>query len=317
MHGICVSERKCNDDLLYIENTSGLFGMDQDGVLQYYYCNPENMGCGCTQEKPIVKVLAIPEGVKVIPDDSFRNYTVLWELSFPKTLKAIGAGLGGAFSHCNLPDITFGEELDYLGPWAFAGSSLHSLRLREPHMPLRPENQFQGAVIDNLIHGECCEDSCVIDEYARWHCRMAPKTNWLIPGKSNAYTVNPEKICHPYNESMSSTTSTKGVSIDRSVSVCTSESRAESIVEKKALWNGPVAFSEQMESDMTGVAYDSEGWFRHKVANAWDPASVSLLQHLLKCVVVRKITDGDGRICNLEDWKNRMIRTSGRSLWKL
>lgn len=307
MHSICVSEKNSSDDLIYIENQSGLFGIDRDGVLQYFYCDPENQGIGCTPENPVVKVLMIPEGVKVIPDDSFRNYTVLWELSFPETLKAIGAGLGGAFSHCNLPDVTFGEELEYLGPWSFVGSSLRSLRLRETHMPLRPENQFQGTVIDNLIHGEHGDDSRVIDEYARWHCPMAPKTNWLIPGRSNAYTVDPEKICHPYNESMSSTTSTKGVSIGRSVSVCKSESRAEFVVEKKALWNGPVAFSEQMESDMTGVAYDSEGWFRRKVENAWDPASVSLLQHLLKCVVVRKITDGDGCICNLEKWKNRMI----------
>lgn len=301
MHGICISKRKCNDDLIYIENTSGLFGIDQDGVLQYFYCNPENQGVGSTPEKPVVKVLMIPEGVKVIPDDSFRNYTVLWELSFPETLKAIGAGLGGAFSHCNLPDVTFGEKLEYLGPWSFSGSSLRSMRLRETHMPLRPENQFQGAVIDNLIHGEHGEDSRIIDEFARGHCPMAPKTNWLIPGRSNAYTVDPEKSCHPYNESMSSTTSTKGVSIGRSVSVCTSESRAESVVEKKALWNGPVAFSEPMEPGMSGVAYDSEGWFRSKVENVWDPASVSLLHHLLKSVVVRKITDGDGRIYDLEE----------------
>lgn len=313
MRSICISERKCIHDLICIENTSGLFGIDQDGVLQYFYCNPENQGIGCTQEKPIVKVLAIPEGVEVIPDDSFRNYTVLWELSFPETLKAIGTGLGGAFSHCNLPDVTFGEKLEHLGHWSFTGSSLRSLRLRETHMPLRPENQFQGAVIDNLIHGELGQDSCIVDEYAKCHCLMAPKTNWLIPGRSNTYTVDPEKIRHPYSGSMCRMPLTKGrsinegVSTSESVSICTSESRAESAVEKKALWDGPIAFSEDIKIGMTGVAFDSEGWFRSKVANAGDPASVSLLAYLLKSVDVRKITDGEGRIYNLEEWKKRMI----------
>lgn len=313
MHGVGVIKTLIQNGLTIIENESGLFGIDQDGVLQLFYCNQDNQGIGCTQEKPVVKMLIIPESVKVIPDDSFRNYTVLWELSFPETLKAIGAGLGGAFSHCNLPDVTFGKKLEYLGPWSFAGSSLRSLRLRESHMPLRPENQFQGAVIDNLIHGEHGEDSHIVNEYARWHCLMEPKTNWLIPGRSNIYTVCPEKNLHPYNESVCRMPLTKGTSINEgvstseSVSICTSESRAESVVEKKGLWNGPVAFSEQMKSGMTGVAFDSEGWFRRKAENAWDPASVSLLQHLLKSVVVRKITNGDGSIYNLEEWKNRMI----------
>lgn len=286
MQGMC--KTRFNGGLEYIENETGLFGIDQEGVLQFFYCNQDNRGIGCTQENPIVKALAIPEGVKSIPDDSFRNYTVLWELSFPKTLKAIGTGLGGAFSHCNLPDITFCEELEYLGPWVFAGSSLRSLRLIESHMPIRPENQFQGTAIDNLIHGETGTDSRIVDEYARWNCPMAPKTNWLIPEKSNAF-----------NESMYRIPLMKGT-------ICTSEGKSEYIAEKKALWNGPIASSEDMKTLMSGAAFDSERWFRSKVEDAWGSISVSLLQHLLKSVVVRTITDGDGRIENLEKWKNRM-----------
>lgn len=32
MHSICVSERKSSDDLIYIENQSGLFGIDLNSV---------------------------------------------------------------------------------------------------------------------------------------------------------------------------------------------------------------------------------------------------------------------------------------------
>lgn len=81
------------------------------------------------------KKLYIPEGVKVIPSATFADYTVLWEISFPKSLKYIGCAnsseqyQGNTFAHCRLPDVVLPENLELLGKYAFVACWIRSLTI--------------------------------------------------------------------------------------------------------------------------------------------------------------------------------------------
>lgn len=118
--------------MLEIRNSSGTFCVDKLGVLQAFCCESENNADSCAvQVTKKLYTLCIPEGVTVLKENAFRGYTVLHKLTLPDSLRLMGTGYGCVFTDCNLPDVVLPEKVQILGDYAFANSSLHSLRLPE------------------------------------------------------------------------------------------------------------------------------------------------------------------------------------------
>ena len=113
-----------------ISNYSGIFWVDSDGVLMDYDLAQGNQ---TGREKEVCR-LYIPEGVKAIPSGMFEDYTVLWEISFPKSLKYIGCvnkstSYQGAFRGSRLPDVVLPENLELFGPYEFGACRIRSLTI--------------------------------------------------------------------------------------------------------------------------------------------------------------------------------------------
>ena len=71
----------------------------------------------------------IPEGITVLSTDfDFNNYTIE-EVTFPKSLRVIGSGYGGAFANSRLPHVELPDTLEVLGDFVFGASTMDSLRI--------------------------------------------------------------------------------------------------------------------------------------------------------------------------------------------
>ena len=109
-----------------IKNETGIFTVDNDGVLKNFQSAESNQ----IQEN-VWRCLDIPEGVKVIPEDMFRRCHVQERLTFPKSLRVIGAGHGCAFANSILPHVELPDTLEKLGDFVFGSSTMESLRIPE------------------------------------------------------------------------------------------------------------------------------------------------------------------------------------------
>lgn len=78
-------------------NECGMFRVES-GVLKAFVCDKANL-----VKENVWRCLDIPEGVCVIPDVAFRWCHVQERLTFPKSLRVIGAGHGCAFANSRLP----------------------------------------------------------------------------------------------------------------------------------------------------------------------------------------------------------------------
>ena len=112
-----------------IHNSSGTFFLDSDGVLRHFSCDRYNYPNGSSDKGKILFRLHIPEGVKVIPGELFERYTVLWDMSFPETLKCIGTMGHNAFAGANLPDVVLPKHLELLGDFSFGTCTIRSLTI--------------------------------------------------------------------------------------------------------------------------------------------------------------------------------------------
>lgn len=129
---------------MIIKNETGIFTVDNDGVLKNYQSAESNQ----IQEN-VWRCLDIPEGVKVIPEDMFRRCHVQERLTFPKSLRVIGAGHGCAFANSILPHVELPDTLEKLGDFVFGSSTMESLRIPEG---LKSEyaRQFKASRIGTL-----------------------------------------------------------------------------------------------------------------------------------------------------------------------
>jgi len=131
-------------------NESGTFYVDRLGVLQSFCCSPENNADSCApQETTKLYTLHIPEGVTVLKEDAFREYTILDKLTLPDSLRLMGTGDGCVLTGCKLPDVVIPKTLQILGTYAFGHSSLRSLRLPE-NAAWGYARQFKGGEIGTL-----------------------------------------------------------------------------------------------------------------------------------------------------------------------
>lgn len=107
-----------------IINESGTFTMDDNGVLTGFQSAESNQ----VQEN-VWRCLDIPEGVRVIPEEAFRYCHVQQRLTFPKSLRVIGAGYGCTFANSKLPHVELPDTLEELGDFVFGASTMESLRI--------------------------------------------------------------------------------------------------------------------------------------------------------------------------------------------
>lgn len=129
-----------------ISNLCGTFFVDSDGVLREFLCDQYNLPRDCCNDKEkVILRLNIPEGVKVIPGELFARYTVLWELTFPDSLKCIGNTEPNAFARSRLPDVVLPKNLELLGHFSFGGSTIRSLTI-------------PGTLHGSLSYPECVRD---------------------------------------------------------------------------------------------------------------------------------------------------------------
>ena len=128
-----------------ITNESGIFLINRDGVLTDFQCaNNNEIG------KRVWKHLDIPEEVRVIPGEIFRNCEIRERLRFPQSLRKIGTDNdGGPFSWSRLPEVNLPETLEELGDFAFGHSQLRSLRIPKG-LKSKYNRQFKGSSIGTL-----------------------------------------------------------------------------------------------------------------------------------------------------------------------
>ena len=127
-----------------ITNKTGTFTIDDNGVLRNYQSTEDNQVA-----ENVWRCLDIPEGVKVIPEDTFRRCHVQEWLTFPKSLRVIGTGDGCAFANSKLPHVELPETLEELGDFAFGHSSMRSVRIPKGLRSIY-SRQFKGSSIGKL-----------------------------------------------------------------------------------------------------------------------------------------------------------------------
>lgn len=133
-----------------LRNESGIFYVDKLGVLQNFCCSPENNADNCSpQDTKKLYTLHIPEGVTVLKEEAFQNYTVLYKMTLPDSLQLMGTGHGCVLADCKLPDVVIPKNLQILGTFAFGHSSLRSLRLPE-NAAWEYARQFKEGTIETL-----------------------------------------------------------------------------------------------------------------------------------------------------------------------
>ena len=127
-----------------IKNESGIFCIDDSGVLKNYQSTADNQVA-----ENVWRCLDIPEGVKVIPEEAFRRCHVQQRLTFPKSLRVIGTGDGCAFANSKLPHVELPDTLEVLGDFVFGASTMDSLRIPKG---LKSEyaRQFKASTIGTL-----------------------------------------------------------------------------------------------------------------------------------------------------------------------
>ena len=104
-------------------NECGMFRVES-GVLKEFECAKANQ-----VEENVWRCLDIPEGVRAIPEETFRWCHVQQRLTFPKSLRVIGSGYGGAFANSRLPHVELPDTLEVLGDFVFGASTMDSLRI--------------------------------------------------------------------------------------------------------------------------------------------------------------------------------------------
>jgi len=84
-----------------IENSTGTFTIDHGGCLVNYVPNLRNTG---SQSRSVFH-LELPEGIWVLPENAFRGYDVLHDLTVPQSLERIeqGAFFGAHLDRLRLP----------------------------------------------------------------------------------------------------------------------------------------------------------------------------------------------------------------------
>ena len=127
-----------------ITNETGTFTIDDNGILRGFQSAESNQ----IQEN-VWRCLDIPEGVRVIPEETFRWCQVQQRLTFPKSLRVIGSGDGCAFANSKLPHVELPDTLEELGDFVFGNSTMVSLRIPKG---LKSEyaRQFKGSRIGTL-----------------------------------------------------------------------------------------------------------------------------------------------------------------------
>ena len=142
-----------------LHNESGTFYVDKLGVLQDFCCSPENNADNCPyQDTKKLYTLHIPEGVTVLKEEAFREYTILDKLTLPDSLRLMGTGHGCVLADCKLPDVVIPKTLRILGDYAFGHSSLRSLRLPE-NADWAYARQFKGGEIGTLYLSQKYRDA--------------------------------------------------------------------------------------------------------------------------------------------------------------
>ena len=139
--------------MVEIKNNCGSFFIDSQGVLVDFCCAEDNI-----VTENVWRCLDIPEGVRVIPEGTFRWCHVQQRLIFPKSLRAISTGDGCAFANSTLPHVELPETLVELGDFAFGHSSMRSVRIPRG---LKSEyaRQFKESSIGTLyLPKEFCAD---------------------------------------------------------------------------------------------------------------------------------------------------------------
>lgn len=98
--------------------------MSPTGVLEKFECDPENAyTIRPTSECRTLIDLRIPESVRMLPENAFRGYTIHNKLTFPDFLQVLGEGKGGAFSYCELGEVTLPRDAE-IGPNTFSDSHI-------------------------------------------------------------------------------------------------------------------------------------------------------------------------------------------------
>ena len=127
-----------------ITNESGTFTINRQGVLTDFRCARKN-----ELRENVWWHLDIPEGVRVIPEDAFEGCEIINQLTFPQSLRVIGTGFAGTFTRCRLPHVELPETLEELGCYAFAGSTIRSLRIPRGLRSIY-NRQFKASIIGTL-----------------------------------------------------------------------------------------------------------------------------------------------------------------------
>ncbi|MBR2310211.1 MAG: leucine-rich repeat domain-containing protein [Oscillospiraceae bacterium] len=127
-----------------ITNETGIFTIDDNGVLINYQSTEDNQIA-----ENVWRCLDIPEGVKVIPEEAFRRCHVQQRLTFPKSLRVIGAGHGCAFANSILPHVELPDTLEKLGDFVFGASTMDSLRIPKG-LKSGYARQFKASTIGTL-----------------------------------------------------------------------------------------------------------------------------------------------------------------------
>ena len=91
-----------------IENETGAFCVDGNGVLLHYESTAQNKDCPDKGPRNIIN-LTIPEGVLELPDDAFRGYNIFNNVKLPASLKHIGENV---FSGSHIDGVTLPENPD-------------------------------------------------------------------------------------------------------------------------------------------------------------------------------------------------------------
>lgn len=114
-----------------IKNESGIFRIDEKGVMLEYICNPENV-FSITEGKPYdIKKLIIPEGITEIPAHAFQFFVIRSELYLPSTLKILQ---DLALDITSAPDIVIPQNLEYIGYAVMMRGKIKSIKHAKEEM---------------------------------------------------------------------------------------------------------------------------------------------------------------------------------------
>lgn len=113
-------------------NDSGYFSIDDSGLLISFVADPgNNLSFAAASQSRKLFHLHIPYGVRSLPENAFRGYTVLYELTFHESLESIGAN---AFTRCNLNHVVLPEQAK-LGAGVFSSSVINQVTLPDTMDP--------------------------------------------------------------------------------------------------------------------------------------------------------------------------------------